>query len=121
MAELLLPHGGWKPRPYQQPLWDFLEKGGRRAIAICHRRRGKDDVALHWSAVSAMQRPSMLWHMLPEAAQARKAIWLAVNPHTGKRRIDEAFPQAIRDTTNEQEMFIRFKNGSTWQVIGSDN
>jgi phage terminase large subunit len=30
--------------------------------------------------------------MLPEAAQARKAIWEAVNPHSGKRRIDEAFP-----------------------------
>jgi hypothetical protein len=27
----------------------------------------------------------------------------------------------IRDTTREQDMFIRFKNGSTWQVIGSDN
>ena len=28
--------------------------------------------------------------MLPEAAQARKAIWEAVNPHSGRRRIDEA-------------------------------
>jgi phage terminase large subunit len=59
--------------------------------------------------------------MLPEYEQARKAIWTAVNPHTGKRRIDEAFPVEIRDSTNEQAMFIRFKNGSTWQVIGSDN
>jgi hypothetical protein len=59
--------------------------------------------------------------MLPEAAQARKAIWNAVNPHSGKRRIDEAFPEDIRKSTNEQEMFIKFKNGSTWQVVGSDN
>ena len=29
--------------------------------------------------------------------------------------------KAIRQTTNETEMFIRLKNGSTWQVIGSDN
>jgi hypothetical protein len=43
-----------------------------------------------------------------------------VNPHTGKRRVDEAFPQAIRETTNEQEMFIKFRNGSTWQIVGSD-
>jgi hypothetical protein len=43
-----------------------------------------------------------------------------VNPHTGKRRIDEAFPHEIRETTNEQEMFIRLVNGSTWQVVGSD-
>lgn len=59
--------------------------------------------------------------MLPEAEQARKAIWTAVNPHTGKRRIDEAFPPDIRENTNDQSMFIRFKNGSTWQVVGSDN
>ena len=58
--------------------------------------------------------------MLPEYAQGRKAIWAAVNPHTGKRRIDEAFPREIRASTNEQEMFIRFVNGSTWQVVGSD-
>lgn len=68
-----------------------------------------------------MQRVGTYWHLLPEAAQARKAIWDAVNPHSGKRRIDEAFPVEIRETTREQEMFIRFKNGSTWQVVGSDN
>lgn len=59
--------------------------------------------------------------MLPEYAQARKAIWNAINPHTGMRRIDEAFPMEIRESTNEHEMFIRFKTGSTWQVVGSDN
>lgn len=58
--------------------------------------------------------------MLPEYAQARKAIWDAVNPHTGKRRIDEAFPHELRESTKDQEMSIRFKNGSTWQVVGSD-
>jgi hypothetical protein len=59
--------------------------------------------------------------MLPLANQARKAIWNAVNPHTGIRRIDEAFPQALRESTQDHEMFIRFKCGSTWQVVGSDN
>jgi hypothetical protein len=43
-----------------------------------------------------------------------------VNPHTGKRRIDEAFPLEIRKRTNDQEMLIEFINGSTWQVVGSD-
>ena len=58
--------------------------------------------------------------MLPAYSQGRKAIWTAVNPHTGKRRIDEAFPPEIGANTNEQEMFIRFKTGATWQVLGSD-
>ena len=120
MAEIILPHK-WRPRPYQRRLWSALEGGTKRCVEIAHRRWGKDDAALHWSAVSAMQRPATIWHMLPQIAMARKAIWTAVNPHTGTRRLDEAFPKAIRETTNETEMFIRLKNGSTWQVIGSDN
>lgn len=68
----------------------------------------------------AHRRIGSYWHCLPEYAQARKALWTAVNPHTGKRRIDEAFPQALRASTNEQEMFIRLKCGSTWQLVGSD-
>lgn len=114
-----LPNG-WQPRDYQRPLWDYLEKGGTRAIEIAHRRWGKDDVFLHRTAIAAHERVATYWHCLPEYEQARKAIWAAVNPHTGKRRIDEAFPHELRESKDEQQMFIRFKNGSTWQVIGSD-
>src|SRR5262245_2392381 len=119
MPTINLPYN-WKPRAYQRKLWNYLESGGKRAIEIAHRRFGKDEIALHFSAVSAMQRPATIWHMLPQISQGRRAIWSAVNPHTGKRRIDEAFPPAIRASTNENEMFIRFKNGSTWTVTGSD-
>ncbi len=101
-------------------MWDYLEKGGKRAIGIWHRRAGKDDVLLHRTAVAAFERPATYWTALPEYAQARKALWAAVNPHSGKRRIDEAFPHELRENTNDNEMFIRFKNGSTWQLIGSD-
>ncbi|NIA67786.1 hypothetical protein HBA54_04210 [Pelagibius litoralis] len=92
-----------------------------RAYEVAHRRWGKDDIALHWTATAAHQRIGTYWHMLPEAAQARKAIWEAINPHTGKARIDEAFPMETRQTTRGNEMFIKFKCGSTWQVVGSDN
>lgn len=116
-----LPANGWTPRAYQIPLFNYLENGGKRAIAVWHRRSGKDEVALNWEAIAAFQRPATYWHMLPEAAQARKAIWEAVNPHTGKRRIDEAFPHEIRETSRDQDMMIRFKSGSAWHVVGSDN
>lgn len=111
----------WTPRSYQSKVWNYLVGGGKRAAVLAHRRWGKDEIALHWTAVSAMEHPATYWHMLPQAAQARKAIWEAVNPHTGMRRIDEAFPMEIRQTTREQEMMIKFINGSTWQVVGSDN
>lgn len=112
---------GWRPRHYQRDLWRYLINGGKRADVVAHRRWGKDDVALNWGAVSAMRKPATYWHMLPEQAQGKKAIWNAINPHTGRRRIDEAFPEAIRKRTIQDEMFIEFVNGSTWQVVGSDN
>lgn len=53
--------------------------------------------------------------------QARKAIWEAVNPHSGKRRIDEAFPRELRARTDNSSMMIEFKSGAAWRVVGSDN
>jgi hypothetical protein len=114
--------------------WNYFENGGRHAELIWHRRsgvrppswkgrgkQGKDEICLHRTCVAAFERVAGYWHMLPEASQARKAIWAAVNPHTGRKRIDEAFPLALRKNTRENEMSIEFVNGSTWQVVGSDN
>jgi len=118
--EIHIPAAGWKPRPHQMALWQYLQAGGDRAMAVWHRRAGKDEICLHHAARSAMTRAGNYWHCLPEFLQGRKAIWTAINAHTGRRRIDEAFPPAIRENVNDNEMFIRFVNGSTWQVIGSD-
>lgn len=111
----------WEPRSYQRPLWAYLRDGGTRAVVCAHRRWGKDDLCLHHTACAAHERIGNYAHMLPEYAQGRKAIWDAVNPHSGVRRIDEAFPLLLRENTNDQEMKIRLKCGSTWQVTGSDN
>lgn len=120
MTQIILPNR-WEPRHYQQPLWRYMHGGGKRAIAIWPRRHGKDDVALHFTACAAHERVGTYWHLLPQQNQARKAIWDAIDPHTSQRRIDNAFPAAVRESTREQDMMIRFKSGSTWQVIGSDN
>jgi hypothetical protein len=118
--ESRIPHGGWDLRPHQKPLWKYLRKGGLRAMAVWHRRAGKDDVCLHSCAVAMLERQGTYWHCLPQFNQARRVLWDAVNPHTGKRRIDEAFPHEIRETTREQDMFIKLRNGSTWACIASD-
>src|SRR5229473_3744217 len=118
--QIQIPHK-WKPRSYQMPLWTYLERGGREAVAVWHRRAGKDEVGLHRACVAAHERVANYWHMLPEASQARKAIWDAINPKTGQRRIDEAFPMELRASVRAQEMLIKFRSGSTWQVVGSDN
>ena len=103
------------------PLWAFLVRGGKRACYTWHRRAGKDDIGLHHTACSIFKRPGTYWYLLPQAEQARKAIWTAVDPHTGTKRIDWAFPEELRSVTRNNEMYIEFKNGSTWQVVGSDN
>ena len=111
----------WIPRQDQLDLWEYLEDGGKRAVEVAHRRWGKDDLSLHYTAVAATQRVGNYWHMLPQYNQCRKAIWDAVNPRTGKRRIDEAFPHSARTATRNTDMYIEFLNGSSWQLVGSDN
>ena len=120
MSRIVLPNN-WRPRPYQMPAWSYLENGGRLAELVWHRRSGKDEIMLHRTACAAFERTAGYWHMLPQYAQARKAIWDAVNPHTGKKRIYEAFPHELRAGIDNTKMILRLKGGSTWQVVGSDN
>jgi phage terminase large subunit len=108
-------------RWYQRKFHEYLiNTPAARAIEIAHRRWGKDEIVLGATCELAHKRIASYWHCLPEYAQGRKALWTAVNANTGKRRIDEAFPPEICETRNDQEMFIRLKCGSTWQIIGSD-
>lgn len=123
---------GWQPRSYQLPAWKALEHGCKRVFPLWHRRAGKDEVALHWTAVCTQLEPATYWHMLPKQEQGRKAIWDAVNPHTGKRRIEEVFPGATLHSPSKSSesivararddlMSLRFKSGAAWHVLGSDN
>lgn len=120
MAEIDLPNN-WSPRDYQLPAWRYLQGGGKHCELVWHRRSGKDEVGLHATACAAFKRVAGYWYMLPQYEQARKAIWDAINPKTGKKRIDEAFPHELRSHTRTQQMQIEFKNGSHFQVVGSDN
>ncbi len=108
-------------RWYQRPFHEYLvTTPSARAIEIAHRRWGKDEIALGATCELAHKRTASYWHCLPEYEQGRKALWDAINAHTGNRRIDEAFPPEIRESKDEQKMFIKLKVGSTWQIIGSD-
>jgi phage terminase large subunit len=117
--EIVIPHE-WKAREHQRPLWKFLRAGGKRAVAVWHRRAGKDSTALNFTAVAAHRRVANYWHMLPTAKQGRKVVWESID-RQGRRAIDQAFPPEIRDSKRDDEMLIRLKCGSTWQVVGSDN
>jgi hypothetical protein len=108
-------------RPYQSSLHTAWVTGAKkRGLEIAHRRWGKDEIAFAATCELAHKRIASYWHCLPEYEQGRKALWTAINPRTGNRRIDEAFPPELRESKNEQEMFIKLKCGSTWQLVGSD-
>jgi len=107
----------WYQAPFHQAL---TQRTHNRLIAIWHRRAGKDEIVMNAMRELALKDPGTYWHCFPEQKQARKAIWNGVNGHTGKRRIDEAFPPEIRKRMQDDEMFIELQNGATFQLIGSD-
>lgn len=107
----------WYQRPFHEAL---VTQSKKRLIEIAHRRWGKDEIVLNGFRELSQKRVGTYWHCFPEYAQARKAIWNGINGHTGKRRIDEAFPPEIRKRINDNDMFIETVWGSTWQLLGSD-
>ena len=47
-----IPRLGWSPRAHQMKLWNYLHNGGKRAIAIWHRRAGKDEIVhVEWPSL----------------------------------------------------------------------
>ncbi len=109
----------WTPREYQKSLWGYLENGGTRAVAVWHRRAGKDATALNWSVVSAFERIGLYWHLLPTYNQGRKIVWDG-RTREGKPFLD-AWPTDAIESRNETDMRIKLKNNSIWQVVGTDN
>jgi len=123
MPEIRLPHA-WEPRDYQLPFLRHMERfaagGGGRAVLVWHRRSGKDATVLNFTACAAHRRTGVYWHMLPTAAQARKAVWDGIDA-TGRKVLEQVFPRALRAAANATEMKIELKCGSVWQLVGSDN
>jgi len=118
MALITLPHD-WTARDYQAEAFQALDSGIRSAMTVWHRRAGKDNAALHYLVKAAHKRIGNYWHLLPSQRQARRAIWEGID-NDGKRILTRAAPGAIIDTMRNDEMFVKFKNGSTLQVTGAD-
>lgn len=118
MAEITVPLD-WAPRPYQFPLWKFMEDGGKRAVAVWHRRAGKDLLSVNWCAVSALTRPGLYWHLFPTYNQGRKIAWDGMT--RDGRKFIEHFPKEMWEAVNNTEMRLTLKNGSIYQVVGTDN
>lgn len=123
-TNISLPYA-WKAREYQRGFMNYMFSGGqfpyrKRAMEIWHRRSGKDSCFINTLAVASQMRVGTYWHLLPTLNQGRKVVWNGIDG-LSRRVIYQAFPRELIDSVNENDMMIKLKNGSIYQVVGSDN
>lgn len=118
--ETVIKLNKFQPRHYQIPIMDALvNKGYKRVLAILPRRAGKDITAWNLCIRACLRKPCVIYYIFPTYAQAKKVIWDSIT-NTGDRFLDY-IPQELIDVTHNQELKIRFKNGSLLQLVGSDS
>ena len=115
---LTIPHN-YQPRPYQLPILKALDSGIKRAVAVWHRRSGKEKTFINYVCKAAFQRVGTYFYMFPTYAQAKKVLWDGRDregfPFMGH------FPREIIKARNETELRLELVNGSAIQLIGTDN
>lgn len=126
MTTIHIPPLGWAPRPHQRAIWDDMLDEVKNILVVGHRRFGKSELMLNDVGRRAAMTPGNYFYMFPEQEHARRAMMKSVNPATGVRRIDEAFPEGFRiGAVKEQEMVVEVRSAggktSVIQFLGSDN
>ncbi len=118
MSETITLPYNWTPRSYQRPVFEYFQNGGRHALTVWHRRAGKSYATAHWAAMASQMRVGTILHVFPKLNQGRRVMWDGMDK-TGKPLLS-AFPDALRTQTNQTEMRIELKNGSAYQIAGTD-
>ncbi len=113
-----LPHN-FTPRRYQVPALKALDNGARRAVAVWHRRAGKEKTFLNYTAAAASERIGAYFYFFPTFKQGRKVLWDG-RDRDGFRFLDH-FPPNYIAAKNEAEMKLTLINGSIFQIVGTDN
>ena len=109
----------YEPRPYQLPVWRALDDGFKRLVLVWHRRSGKDLTCFNILARATQMRVGTYFYVFPSYAQGKKVIWDGTDKE-GLRFLSY-LPRDLWESSNQTEMKIRLKNGSLFQIIGSDN
>lgn len=107
------------PRKYQILILKAKDDGFKRIIHFWHRRAGKDLVDLNIMIGAMVEEVGNYYYFLPTYSQAKKVIWEG-KTKDGTPFLD-FFPKELIESINNSELKIKFKNGSLFQLIGSDN
>ena len=110
----------YTPRPYQLPLLRAIDSGIKRAVVVAHRRSGKDKTCINIVAKKMLEKVGTYYYIFPTFSQAKRVIWEGIDKE-GNRFIEHFPAELIDGKPNDSEMKIRYKNGSLFQLIGSDN
>ncbi len=109
----------FKARKYQVPLLHALESDGfKRALVVWHRRAGKDKTFLNHLIPQMFERVGYYVYFFPTNPMGRKVLWDGMD-RTGMKFMDH-FPEQFIANINNTEMKITLKNGSIFQVVGTD-
>ncbi len=116
--DLTIPYR-YTPRPYQLPILTALDSGIKRAVAVWHRRAGKEKTFINHVAKSAFRRIGTYFYLFPTYTQAKKVLW------DGRDKDGfpflAHFPDRLIKKRNESELRLELINGSAVQLVGSDN
>ncbi len=129
-VQIELPHE-FELRDYQQALHNYMvaptettkqlkdRRAGKRAVMVWHRRTGKDKTCLAQEIIPAMfERVGVYHYYFPTMADGRKILWNGIDK-AGFPLI-EHFPKELIAEKHNQDMSIKTKNGSLFQIVGSD-
>lgn len=110
----------FKPRLFQKPIFDALDSDKyKRVMAVWPRRAGKDVTGFNVILRKLLKKVGTYYYVFPTFAQGRKILWDGIQ-NDGSKLLDY-IPKELITSTNASEMKIVFKNGSLFQIIGSDN
>lgn len=99
-------------------LMPMYKDGITNTFLACGRKYGKTELAGYVLWRQALMHPgSECFYITPEAVGGRKIVWEGGRLQKFLGKDSEKYIASIRN----QDMTIRFKNGSFIQVVGSDN
>ena len=111
----------YEPRPYQIPFHAAMDDGCKRVCLVWHRRAGKEMACLNELVKRAyFHRVGSYVYFFPTTTLGRRILWDGMDKQ-GKKFLDY-IPKEIREgQPNNLEMKVKLKNGSTIQVMGTNN
>jgi len=117
--EISIPYK-FKPRGYQEGMFNCLADGYKRGVGVWHRRAGKEKTMWNLMIKESQKRVGTYYYLFPTYNQGKKIIWDGID-RAGFPYLDHIPPEIRKGKPNATEMKIPLKNGSLIQIIGTDN